>query len=97
MGQHVLVLNATYEPLNITTVRRACVLLMKEKAELIEMLDRPMRSASATFPYPTVIRLVAYVRSLSGLTPKGARPSRDDHMMVKPAPAQWVLPRRSMP
>lgn len=33
-------------------------------------------------------RLVAYVRSLSGLTPKGARPSRDDHMMVKPAPAQ---------
>jgi cytochrome c oxidase cbb3-type subunit 3 len=33
-------------------------------------------------------QLVAYVRSLSGLTPKGARPSRDDHMMVKPAPAQ---------
>lgn len=32
--------------------------------------------------------LVAYVRSLSGLTPKGARPSRDDNMMVKPAPAQ---------
>jgi cytochrome c oxidase cbb3-type subunit 3 len=32
--------------------------------------------------------LVAYVRSLSGLTPKGARPSREDHMMVKPAPAQ---------
>lgn len=33
-------------------------------------------------------QLVAYVRSLSGLTPKGARPSRDDHMMTKPAPAQ---------
>jgi len=33
-------------------------------------------------------KLVAYVRSLSGLTPKGARPSRADHMMVKPAPAQ---------
>jgi cytochrome c oxidase cbb3-type subunit 3 len=33
-------------------------------------------------------KLVAYVRSLSGLTPKGARPSREDHMMVKPAPAQ---------
>jgi len=32
--------------------------------------------------------LVAYVRSLSGLTPKGARPTREDHMMVKPAPAQ---------
>jgi cytochrome c oxidase cbb3-type subunit 3 len=33
-------------------------------------------------------QLVAYVRSLSGLTPKGARPSRSDQMMVKPAPSQ---------
>ncbi len=32
--------------------------------------------------------LVAYVRSLSGLTPKGARPAREDHMMVIPAPNQ---------
>jgi cytochrome c oxidase cbb3-type subunit 3 len=32
--------------------------------------------------------LVAYVRSLSGLTPKGDRPNRDDHMMVAPAPSQ---------
>jgi cytochrome c oxidase cbb3-type subunit III len=33
-------------------------------------------------------QLVSYVRSLSGLTPKGARPGREDHMMVKPAPMQ---------
>lgn len=33
-------------------------------------------------------QLVAYVRSLSALTPKGDRPSREDHMMVKPAPSQ---------
>jgi cytochrome c oxidase cbb3-type subunit 3 len=33
-------------------------------------------------------QLTAYVRSLSGLTPKGARPGRDDHMMVKPNPMQ---------
>jgi mono/diheme cytochrome c family protein len=33
-------------------------------------------------------QLVAYVRSLSSLTPKGDRPSREDHMMVKPAPSQ---------
>jgi cytochrome c oxidase cbb3-type subunit 3 len=32
--------------------------------------------------------LVAYVRSLSGLTPKGARSNRTDHMMVKPAASQ---------
>src|SRR3954469_18757381 len=33
-------------------------------------------------------QLVSYVRSLSGLTPKGARPNRDDHMMTNPAPSQ---------
>ena len=33
-------------------------------------------------------QLVAYVRSLSGLTPKSPRPGREDHMMVKPAPMQ---------
>ena len=33
-------------------------------------------------------QLVAYVRSLSGLTPKGARPGRVDHMMTSPAPNQ---------
>ena len=35
-----------------------------------------------------VWQLVAYVRSLSSLTPKSARPGRNDHMMVKPAPMQ---------
>jgi cytochrome c oxidase cbb3-type subunit 3 len=35
-----------------------------------------------------VWQLVSYVRSLSGLTPKGARPSRQDHMMTKPAEMQ---------
>jgi 5-methylcytosine-specific restriction endonuclease McrA len=63
LAEHVLVLNATYEPLNVCTVRRACVLLLKEKAEVVEAVDRPLRSASATFPYPAVIRLVSYVRA----------------------------------
>ena len=33
-------------------------------------------------------QLTAYVRSLSGLNPKGARSGRDDHMMGKPAENQ---------
>ena len=32
----VLVLNTTYEPLNIVSVQRAVVLLLKEKAEVVE-------------------------------------------------------------
>ena len=59
--QQVLVLNASYEPLNVTTVRRAHVLVFKGKAEVIEQLERPLHSASDTYPWPHVIRLVTYV------------------------------------
>src|SRR5262249_52339148 len=58
----VLVLNASYEPLNVCTVRRAHVLVFKGKAEVLESLERPLRSASSTFVWPHVIRLVHYVR-----------------------------------
>jgi len=60
--QQVLVLNASYEPLNVCTVRRAHVLVYKGKAEVIERLDRPLSSATATFAWPHVIRLVTYIR-----------------------------------
>ncbi|MGH3062220.1 MAG: HNH endonuclease, partial [Gaiellaceae bacterium] len=60
--QQVLVLNASYEPLNVCSVRRAHVLVFKGKAEVLEELQQPLRSASSTFPWPHVIRLVSYVR-----------------------------------
>ncbi len=44
------------------SVRRAHVLLFKGKAEVVEELDRPLRSATDTFRWPHVIRLVHYVR-----------------------------------
>lgn len=58
----VLVLNATYEPLSIISVRRAVVLLLKEKAELIEAASERLHAARASLPVPLVIRLVYYVR-----------------------------------
>jgi 5-methylcytosine-specific restriction endonuclease McrA len=58
----VLVLNATYEPINVCTVRRAVVLLLKAKAELLEEWEEQLRSGSCTVPRPAVIRLVSYVR-----------------------------------
>ena len=60
--QQVLVLNASYEPLNVCSVRRAYVLVGKGKAEVIERYDEPLRSATNTFDRPNVIRLVQYVR-----------------------------------
>jgi 5-methylcytosine-specific restriction endonuclease McrA len=58
----VLVLNATYEPINVCTVRRAVVLLLKEKAEVVEHGEFELHSTSTTLARPVVIRLVTYVR-----------------------------------
>ena len=59
----VLVLNATYEPINVCTLRRAAVLLLKEKAELLERRNgAALHSEHMTMERPDVIRLVNYVR-----------------------------------
>ena len=58
----MLVLNATYEPINVCTVRRATVLLLKEKAEVIEIGATDLHWATGSLPRPVVIRLVTYVR-----------------------------------
>src|SRR5437764_829190 len=58
----VLVLNATYEPINVCTVRRAVVLLLKERAELLERGRFELHSESTTLARPVVIRLIAYVK-----------------------------------
>ena len=60
--QQVLVLNASYEPLNVCSVRRAHVLVFKGRAEVIEELATPLYSATGTYPGPHVIRLLQYVR-----------------------------------
>src|SRR3972149_3357175 len=61
-GGRVLVLNASYEPLNVCSVRRAVVLVLKDKAEVVERSELALRSESMTLPRPVVIRLVTYVR-----------------------------------
>jgi 5-methylcytosine-specific restriction endonuclease McrA len=57
----VLVLNTTYEPLNVCSVRRALVLLLKEKAEVVEQSGTAFRSERTAHQLPSVIRLRAYV------------------------------------
>src|SRR6476619_4682508 len=61
-GGRVLVLNATFEPINVCTVRRATVLLLKEKAEVLEEGAVDLHWARGSLPRPVVIRLVTYVR-----------------------------------
>jgi 5-methylcytosine-specific restriction endonuclease McrA len=61
-GGRVLVLNATFEPINVCTVRRATVLVLKSRAEILERSQHDLHSESLTFPRPIVIRLTSYVR-----------------------------------
>lgn len=56
----VLVLNQTYEPLNICRVRRALTLIDGGKAEMLENGSGFVHSASRLFPVPSVIKL-AYI------------------------------------
>lgn len=62
LGGRVLVLNASYEPINVCTVRRAIVLILKSKAEVLDEHDIELHSEKSSITRPSVIRLRAYVR-----------------------------------
>lgn len=60
--QEVLVLNNNYQPLNITNVRRALVLIVLGKAEPLRTDTGAYHSERQVYPLPTVVRLNHYVR-----------------------------------
>jgi 5-methylcytosine-specific restriction endonuclease McrA len=60
MQEPVLVLNATFEPINVTAVRRAMVLMIKGVAQAEEINHKQVHSVSRVLPVPSVIRLLAY-------------------------------------
>jgi 5-methylcytosine-specific restriction endonuclease McrA len=57
-----LVLNATYEPLAIVPRRRAVVLVLADKAEVVQETDDAFHSAHLTVVVPSVVRLRRFVR-----------------------------------
>jgi 5-methylcytosine-specific restriction endonuclease McrA len=58
----VLVLNASYEPINICAARRAIVLVLKGVATAEEQSHITVRSAVQSILLPSVIRLTGYRR-----------------------------------
>ncbi len=58
----VLILNASFQPLHVCSVKRAVTLLMHEVAERVEDSDKVLRSPRSVFPVPSVIRLKRFVR-----------------------------------
>jgi 5-methylcytosine-specific restriction endonuclease McrA len=57
-----LLLNASYEPLCVVPMKGAVVLVLAEKAEILEAGGGVVRSESTALPIPSVIRLTTYVR-----------------------------------
>jgi 5-methylcytosine-specific restriction endonuclease McrA len=62
LNRSVLVLNQSYEPLHVCSVRRAIVLVFRGRAEVVEALEAQIRTVSQSFPIPSVVRLGVYVR-----------------------------------
>ncbi|MDX6652133.1 MAG: hypothetical protein QOJ38_914 [Solirubrobacterales bacterium] len=62
IGGRVLVLNATHEPINVCTTRRAAVLVLKQKADVLERSEQSLHAEHFAMHRPIVIRLRNYVR-----------------------------------
>ena len=62
LQQPVLVLNASYEPINVCAARRALVLVLKGVASTLELSTMFIASERARLPLPSVIRLLEYRR-----------------------------------
>jgi 5-methylcytosine-specific restriction endonuclease McrA len=62
MQMPVLVLNASYEPINICGARRALVLVLKGIAKTEEEQGATLHAARVRMPMPSVIRLLEYRR-----------------------------------
>lgn len=60
--EKVLVLNADYSPLNVTSLQMGFKLVYKGKAEVIKSDEKPMITTIGNFIKPLIIRLLNYVK-----------------------------------
>ena len=59
----VLVLNSSFQPLHVCHARRALVLVLCGKAEVVEYYERKfVRTVSRRFQLPSVVRLRIYIQ-----------------------------------
>ena len=56
-----LLLNASFQPLQVISWQKAVQLFFSGKVEVVENSDRVIRSVSITIPVPRVIRLIKFI------------------------------------
>lgn len=64
--ENALLLNASYEPINIVSWKKALNLLCRGKVEVLAEYDREIRSISFTVRLPSVLRLLKLARVRRG-------------------------------
>ncbi len=62
MSAKVLLLNQNYEPITVVSAKKAIILFVLQKVEIIEKRDQFVRSQYMALPLPSVIRLTCYVK-----------------------------------
>lgn len=62
VNRKVLVLNQSYQPIHLISVKKAIVLAWRDKVETVETSDQMLRSASSEYPMPLVVRLKGKVK-----------------------------------
>ncbi|WP_419841497.1 HNH endonuclease [Candidatus Poriferisodalis sp.] len=63
LSERTLVLNVTYQPLSITTVRRALMLVLGGKADVVHTGPGRVRSPRTTMSVPSIVRLNYHARA----------------------------------
>ena len=61
-SRRTLVLNATYEPLGVVSDRRALILILNNRATMIEESGVTLHYSSGSMELPAVIRLHKFVK-----------------------------------
>ncbi len=64
-----LLLNASFEPLQVIPWQKAVTLLWQGKVEVVEFHDREVRGVSVTIRLPSVLRLLRFIRPSSERRP----------------------------
>lgn len=62
MHGHTLLLNASYEALEVIDWTRAVTLYYRGKVEIVASHDRVIRSVSVTLQMPSIVRLLRFVK-----------------------------------
>lgn len=77
-----LILNSGYEPIKVVNWRKAIILWLQGKVEVLEFHSITVHSPSCTLNLPAVVRLKQYIRPYLSLTVRLSRQNvflRDEH------------------